>query len=115
MCSAVCQQSHSRVPARTDQSRSVTGSRPLITHEIAASRSLAVTVMMLRAYEHPRRGMGGSPLVTPIRALWSGLSGTELGFDFGLEDFAYLGPGQVGPDLDLLGGLHAAQPLLDER
>src|SRR6266536_3013250 len=46
MCSAVCQQSHSRVPARTDQSRSVIGSSPLITHEITLSRSSAVTVMV---------------------------------------------------------------------
>src|SRR6516165_5028361 len=57
MCSAVCQQSHSRLPARTDQSRSVRGSRPLMMHEIAASRSPAVTVMMLRAYGHGQPGM----------------------------------------------------------
>src|SRR5579864_8416288 len=79
MCSAVCQQSHSRVPARTDQSRSVTGNRPLITHEIAASRSLAVTVMVVRAYDHKPPGMSGSPLVTPIEPFWSGLSGTSHG------------------------------------
>jgi len=46
MCSAVCQQSHSRVPTRTDQSRSVIGSSPLITHEITLSRSSAVTVIV---------------------------------------------------------------------
>src|SRR5215472_924130 len=57
MCSAVCQQSHSRLPARTDQSRSVRGSRPLMMHEIAASRSPAVTVMVLRAYDHGPPGM----------------------------------------------------------
>src|SRR5215471_17119047 len=57
MCSAVCQQSHSRLPARTDQSRSVRGSRPLMMHEIAASRSPAVTGMMLRAYGHGRSDM----------------------------------------------------------
>src|ERR1700683_1307897 len=77
MCSAVCQQSHSSVPARTDQSRSDTGSRPLITHDIAASMSLAVTVMMTRAYEHEPRSMSGSPLVTLIEVFWSGLSGPE--------------------------------------
>jgi hypothetical protein len=47
MCSAVCQQSHSRVPARTDQSRSVMGSSPLTTQAITLSRSSAVTVMLL--------------------------------------------------------------------
>src|SRR5580692_114758 len=74
MCSAVCQQFHSRLPACTDQSRSVRGSRPLTMHAIAASRSPAVTVMMLRAYDYGRPQMRGSPVVTPIRAFWSGLS-----------------------------------------
>jgi hypothetical protein len=46
MCSAVCQQSHSKVPAGTDQSRSVMGNSLLITHEITLSRSSAVTIMV---------------------------------------------------------------------
>src|SRR5580700_10330914 len=76
MCSAVCQQFHSRLPARTDQSRSVRGSRPLMMHAIAASRSPAVTVMMLRAYDHGRPSMRSSPVVTLFRAFRSGLSGS---------------------------------------
>src|SRR6516164_6076692 len=68
MCSAVRQQSHSRRPARTDQSRSVSGSRPLMMHEIAASRSLAVTVMMLRAYDHERPGIRRSSVVMRWRS-----------------------------------------------
>src|SRR5947199_3403437 len=38
----------------------------------------------------------------------------ELGLDLGLEDLPDLRAGQVGPDLDLLGGLDAAEALLDE-
>jgi hypothetical protein len=59
----------------TDQSRSVTGNRPLTTHEIAWSRSLAVTLMMLRAYDHRRAGTRGSPVVTAIVAIRPVLSG----------------------------------------
>src|SRR5215218_9562910 len=36
------------------------------------------------------------------------------GLDVGLEDLADLRPRQVGPDLDLLGRLHAADALLHE-
>src|SRR6476469_6855776 len=38
----------------------------------------------------------------------------QLVLDLGLEHLPDLGPGQVGPDLDLLGRLDAAQAVLDE-
>jgi len=40
-------------------------------HEIATSRSLAVTVMVLRAYGHMPPGISGSPVVTLIETLRS--------------------------------------------
>src|SRR5205823_7939440 len=114
MCSAVCQQSHSKLPARTDQSRSVMGSSPLITHEITLSRSSAVTVMVpssLRSlpagHDQFTRSLRGG--TRPARSVLN-----EPGLDLDLEDLADLGTGQVGPDLNLLGGLHAAQPVPDE-
>src|SRR5262245_19435282 len=114
MCSAVCQQSHSSVPARTDQSRSVMGSSLLTTQAITLSRSSAVTVMVTRVYGHDGPGRGGSPSVADA----SGSAGRrvrplfELGLDLGLEDLPDLRTGQVRPDLYLLGGLDAADALL---
>src|ERR1035438_3817488 len=113
MCSAVCQQSHSRVPARTDQSRSVSGSSPLITHEITLSRSFAVTVMVLSSLTvlmYRARAVRQESYLSPADS--SVLA--ELSFNLGLEDLADLRAGQVGPDLDLLGGLDAAESFLDE-
>src|SRR5689334_2324114 len=116
MCSAVCQQSHSSVPARTDQSRSVMGSSLLTTQAITLSRSSAVTDMMSRAYGHNGPGTTDSPSVAHA----SGSAGRcvrplfELGLDLGLEDLPDLRTGQVEPDLNLLGGLDAADALLDE-
>jgi hypothetical protein len=41
----------------------VMGSSLLITHEITLSRSSAVTVMVLRAYDHYRPSTSSSPRV----------------------------------------------------
>ena len=57
-------------------------------------------------------GPGAPPIVTGSgRGHWAGPGGQEGLLDVPLEDLADLGPGQVAPDLDVLGGLDPAETL----